>query len=196
MPENHEKNHNSNQKTKAKKLSTSFYFKLGVFAAVFLCVAAFVINLRVQRIIDAKEVFGTYLSMTDHAFSPSDRYLDETNGTMVSCFSYRKEKSDFIASCINFCNVLRDNSDFYKGERSRYILVFKRGIKYFRFDNKKGRAETNVFMEDYSVLEDFEKISCLQIDARFFTAKQLQHLKDISSDYSFEMVIRRDEQIR
>lgn len=118
-------------------------------------------------------------------------------GTTNFYFSYQREDNNFIVSAIDFCNILR--SDVYPqpnnysdltDESEDYILYINNNDIYLSFANKYKRVDTNVFMEDYTMFENFERIRFLQINAFNFTDEQLDHLNAISSDYSFEINIR------
>lgn len=133
-----------------------------------------------------KELFADELEEYDGLFTAEKATHNDSSGIYDYYFSYYGDMYDFVPDCIDFCNDVPKNEHMPRDE-----LHFSCGQKlYWRFDRVNGWFSTNVYMEDYSVIENFKEKCSLIMTLSKFTKEQQEHLKAIQNDYSFEIVLQ------
>ena len=115
--------------------------------------------------------------------------------------SYNGEYDDFVNSAVELCS--RVNGSLYAeypelNGRPRpaswqddFILCFSTadGEYYFNYDKEYNRVRTNVFLEDYTLLENIERLAQLYVYTHDFTAEQREQLESTADGYAFEINI-------
>ena len=119
--------------------------------------------------------------------------------------SYNGEYDDFVSSSIELCSrvisslyaeypELNEHIRLVSWQDDFLLCLSTADDKYFfNYDKEYYRVRTNVFLEDYTLLEDIGRLDELCIYTRDFTEEQREQLESTANEYSFE--IRTDDRL-
>lgn len=135
-----------------------------------------------------KDKFSDVLEEFDGLFTAEKATYYSSRGKHNDCFVYNGNPENFVSDCIVFCNAAPID---YDDRHPTDEMVFWCGRKlYIKADTTNRIFFSNVYMEDYSVIEKFEGKYKLVMSLSKFTEEQQEHLKSIQNDYSFEIVLQ------
>lgn len=135
-----------------------------------------------------KDKFSDVLEEFDGLFTAEKATYNSSRGKYSDYFVYNGNPENFVSDCIDFCNAAPiDYDDRHPPDE----MVFWCGKKlYIKADTTNRSFFSNVYMEDYSVIEKFEGKYKLVMALSDFTSDQQELLKSIQNDYSFEIVLQ------
>lgn len=135
-----------------------------------------------------KDKFSDVLEEFEGLFTAEKATYYNSRGQHNDCLVYNGNPENFVSDCIDFCNVAPID---YDDRHPTDEMVFLCGKKlYIKVDTTNRIFCSNVYMEDYSVIEKFKWKYCLVMSLSKFTEEQQEHLKSIQNDYSFEIVLQ------
>lgn len=175
---------------RCKKKLKRFCLAFALIVVLLLCIVLSVEYSRKKYLDRHEEKFHTALSCIDNAFSLTDSELDETYGCTTYRFSYHGDPDAFIELFIEFCNILQDDvfpNPGYESNAVIYVISCNNSTYLIHTNGYFNRIETNIYLDDYFIFEDFNNIKTLMINNDSFTEEQTAHIISIQDKYSFNI---------
>ncbi len=137
------------------------------------------------------KLFHTVLLKTDNIFSAESSELDGTNGVTTYRFLFHGEEKDFAGCFTELCGSLENDFPLYDLYENGYIIMYAKnkaqGTYISYIHGPSGRAETNMYLDDYYEFENLDGIKYLVIDTRHFTDDQKSSINSVRDKYSFRI---------
>lgn len=136
--------------------------------------------------------FSKELTEFNGLFTAEKATIRYSGGRCDYYFAYYGDLENFISDCVDFCNC---DAVFEKKHvtESFYFTFNDYYFTYFMEDTMKPpyyvEVYTNVYLEDYSILETIPNIRECQLSTKNFTAEESAQIESTKDKYSFELKI-------
>lgn len=177
----------------AEKTKSSVMIFVLAAAIIFGIVLLYSESNRKEELEKLDKLFHTVLLKMDNIFSAESSELDETSGVVTYRFLFHGEEKDFAGCFTELCGSLQNDFPLYDLFENGYIIMYAKNkgqgtyISYIHTRDDFGRAETNMYLDDYHELENLDGIKYLVIDTTRFTDDQKSSINSVRDKYSFSI---------